>query len=84
MPRHVQGDDAQPSQLGRQARKAVGVVQPTMEGNYRQAVLGPEQMRGQFDVRQAQAYLFDGRTHAQLRSRACQRANRVLIKAAVS
>ncbi|MCY1366108.1 hypothetical protein D9M69_529870 [compost metagenome] len=62
---HVQGDDAQAFKLRRQTGKTVGVVQPAMQGNDRQSVFRTEQVRRQFDVRQAQADLFDDVVHAQ-------------------
>ncbi|MNG06287.1 hypothetical protein D3C84_895160 [compost metagenome] len=62
---HVQRDDAQPFELRRQPGKAVGVVQPAVQGNHRQTVFGAEQVRRQLNVRQAQADFFDGMVHAQ-------------------
>ncbi|MNF52877.1 hypothetical protein D3C84_342380 [compost metagenome] len=62
---HVQRDDAQAFEFGRQTGKAVGVVQPAMQGNHRQSVFRTEQVCRQFDVRQAQADLFDDVVHAQ-------------------
>ncbi|MNP55461.1 hypothetical protein D3C76_1501110 [compost metagenome] len=61
---HVQRDDAQPFELRRQAGKAVGVVQPAVQGNHRQTVFGAKQVRRQLDVRQAQADFFDDMAHA--------------------
>ncbi len=79
MPGQVQGDDAQAFQLRRQAGEAVGVVQPAMQGDYRQSVIRAEQVRRQFDMAQAQADFLDLRAHAWL-----QRSNRPLIRLAVS
>ena len=85
VPGHVQRDDAQAFELGRQAREAVGVVQPAVQGDHRQTVLGAEQVRRQFDVRQAQAYFFDDMAHAQsCWRRPSQRLNRFFSSVAVS
>ncbi|MNN34595.1 hypothetical protein D3C81_1484050 [compost metagenome] len=65
VPGHVQRNDAQAFEFGRQSGKAVGIVEPAMQCNHRQTVLGAEQMRGQLDMRQAQAHFFEGRAHAQ-------------------
>jgi len=53
VPGQVQGDDAQALQFRRQAGVTVGVIQPAMQGNYRQPVLGAEQVSRQFDMAQA-------------------------------
>ena len=82
---HVQGDDAQAIELGRQPGKAVGIVQPAMQRNHRQAVFRTEQVRRQLDVRQAQADFFDGIVHAQsCWLRPSQRLNRFFSSVAVS
>ncbi|MNH04143.1 hypothetical protein D3C79_634240 [compost metagenome] len=81
MARQVQGQDAQALEPGRQAGKAVGVVEPAVQGNYRQAIGGPEQVRGQLDMTQVQANFFHFATHAGV---SCQRSNRSLIRLAVS
>ncbi|MOA48399.1 hypothetical protein D3C78_1711370 [compost metagenome] len=82
---HVQRDDAQAFEFGGQSGKAVGVVQPAMQGNDRQTVFRTEQVRRQFDVRQAQANFFDGVAHAQsCCRRPSQRWNRPLSICAVS
>ena len=81
----VEGDDTQPGELRRQAREAHGVVQPAMQGDHRLAVRRTEQMRGQFDVRQADAYFLDLQAHAERSSVARdQRSNTPFSSSAVS
>ncbi|MNH12505.1 hypothetical protein D3C79_720500 [compost metagenome] len=79
MPGQVQGDDAQALQPRRQAGEAVGVVQPAVQGDHRQAVLGAEQVSSQLDMTQAEADFLHVGTHAWP-----QRSNRPLIRLAVS
>ncbi|MNF85971.1 hypothetical protein D3C84_683910 [compost metagenome] len=84
VPGHVQRDDAQAFELRRQAREAVGVVEPAMQGNHRQTVFGAEKVRRQLNMRQAQADFFDDIAHAQSCWRASQRLNRFFSSRAVS
>ncbi|MNP46018.1 hypothetical protein D3C76_1399890 [compost metagenome] len=82
---HVQGDNAQAFEFRCQAGKAVGVVQPAMQGNHRQTVFGTKQVRRQLDMRQAQADFFDDMAHAQSCCwRPSQRLNRFFSSVAVS
>ncbi|MNV97094.1 hypothetical protein D3C71_1921760 [compost metagenome] len=60
----IQGDDAQPRQLGRQPGETRGIVQPTVQGDHRLAICRAIQVGRQLDMRQAQAHFLERQLHA--------------------
>lgn len=86
MPCQIKRHDAQALQLRRQPGKAVGVVEPAMQGNHRLAVLGAVKVSSQFDMPQIETDFLHGKRHAVTLEapRAYQRASSVLSSNAVS
>ena len=60
----VHSHNAQPRKFGSQPGKAIGVIQPAMQGDDRQPVLRAKYMRCQLDMWQAQTDFFNHRAHA--------------------